>query len=339
MRWRPRNVTRKSPEEAWRLLRHGGHEATASDIPSRKADINADAGPVRFALSFRGEGRLLLPLGPSERTPGIPQTPSLEILDRYYTLDGVRCRYLDLTCTVRELEGVFAEVATEILRRIQDGESALRACTGTLNEFRLLLLPGASDVSDEQITGLIGELLLLTELLSLSADAVALWRGPLGERHDFRGGALAIEVKTTLRAGTETMRISSLDQLLEPAGGELCVTRYTLERAAGGALTVSGLLRRTIELGADRTELKMLLAAMGCAEPESEVWNGIACELQESRSYRVDADFPRLIPTTTPGGINEVSYAVELATATACLLDDQQAQKFRSRMVECLSQS
>lgn len=336
MRWRPKNVTRKSPEDAWGLLRKGGHEATASEIPSRKAEINADAGPVRFALSPQGEGRLLLPLGPSERTPGIPQTPALEILDRYYTLDGVRCRYLDLTCRFRDLEGVFADVATEILRRIEAGESALRACTGTLSEFRLLLQQGASDVSDEQITGLIGELLLLTDLMALSADAMDLWRGPLGERHDFRSGTLAIEVKTTLRTGNETMRISSLDQLLEPAGGELCVTRYTLERAAGAALTVSVLFRRAIELGADPTKLKMLLAAMGCTDPESDVWNGVVCELQESRTWRVDATFPRLIPEDTPAGIREVTYAVELAAAAACLLDDQQALEFRSRMVKCL---
>lgn len=332
-------MTRKSPEEAWRLLRKGGREATASDIPSRKADVSADAGPVRFALSPLGEGRLLLPLGSSERTPSIPQTPALEILDRIYTLDGVRCRYLDLTCRVRDLEGVFADVATEILRRIEAGESALRACTGTLSEFRLLLQPGASEVSDEQITGLIGELLLLTELLSLSADAAELWRGPLGERHDFRGGLLAIEVKTTLRAGNETMRISSLDQLLEPAGGELCVTRYTLERAAGAAVTVSGLFRRAVERGADVTELRMLMARMGCADPEAEVWNGVACELQESRTWRVDATFPRLIPATTPAGINEVTYAVELSAAAGSLLDEQQALEFRSRMVKCLSPS
>ncbi len=330
-------MTRKSPEEAWRLLRNGGHEATASDIPSRKANVSADAGPVRFALSSQGEGRLLLPLGSSERTPGIPQTPALEVLDRYYTLDAVRCRYLDLTCRVRDLEGVFADVATEILRRIEAGESALRACTGTLSEFRLLLQPGASDVSDEQITGLIGELLLLTEILSLSANAVELWRGPLGERHDFRGGALAIEVKTTLRAGNETMRISSLDQLLEPAGGELCVTRYTLERAAGAALTVRVLFRRAIELGAEPTKLKSLLAAMGCADPEGDTWNGVACELQESRAWRVDAAFPRLIPAGTPSGISEVTYAIELSAAAACLLDDRQALEFRSRMVKCLS--
>ncbi len=332
-------MAHKSPEEAWRLLRNGGHEATSSDIPSRKAGVNADAGPVRFALSPQGEGRLLLPLGPSERTPGIPQTPALEILDRYYTLDGVRCRYLDLTCRIRDLEGVFADVATEILRRIEAGESALRACTGTLSEFRLLLQPGASEVPDEKITGLIGELLMLTELLSLSAEAAELWRGPLGERHDFRGGVLAIEVKTTLRAGNEMIRISSLDQLLEPSGGELCVTRYTLERAAGATLTVGALFRRAIERGAEPTKLRKLLAEIGCADPEADVWNGVACELQESRTWGVGAAFPRLIPAATPAGISEVTYAVELSSAAACILDDQQALEFRSRMVKCLSPS
>src|ERR1044072_5327854 len=199
----------------------------------------ADAGPVRYALGPKGEGRLLLPLSGSEKVPKIPETPTLRVVDAAYTWEGKSWRFLDLTCLARELDGVFAEVAGAIVGRIAEGHSALGACVSTLSEFRLLLVPRQSAVSLQEIVVLVGELLLLNELLEMSDDACALWRGPRGERHDFRGGRLAIEVKTAGRAGNEMMHVSSADQLLEPADGELCVVRYTIEQVRGGSLAVA----------------------------------------------------------------------------------------------------
>jgi hypothetical protein len=288
-----------------------------------------------------GEARLLLPVSASERTPRIPETPTLQVRDAIYTLEGVSGRFIDLTCLVRDLECVFAEVATEIISRIGDGHSAINACVSTLSEFRLLLVPRSSLVAPTVVTGLVGELLLLNDLLDKSADACSLWRGPLGERHDFRGGKLAIEVKTTSRAGNQVVPISAIDQLLEPMHGELCLVHYTLEPAAGAQFNVASLFRRAIERVVEPLILRDLLDRLGCSDPLSDAWNANSYELQDSRSYRVAEGFPRIVPGSFIGGgmqsgVAELTYSTDLAGADQWRLTEQESFEFKKKMIACL---
>jgi hypothetical protein len=333
----------KAADEAWHQLRQGGHLSSGSEIPSLPAGVIADAGPVRYALGPAGEGRLLLPLSASERIPRIPETPTLRLKDAVYVLEGGSWRFLDLTCLVRELDGVFAEVCGEVVARISSGHAALEACVSTLSEFRQLLLPRSQEVETEAICGLVGELLLLNEFLLMTPDAAGLWRGPLGERHDFRAGTLAIEVKTAGRAGSESMRISSIDQLVEPAGGSLWVVRFTIERTKGGRLTVAALFDQAIARASNAAELGQLLHRMGCPDQHSPEWNCIAFEEQESRTYSIGDGFPRIVPGSfgagaIPAGISDVKYTVDLTTAREFLLSAEEARSCRERMVECLRQ-
>lgn len=327
--------------DSWRLLREGGHTAAGAEVPSRASGVEADAGPVRFALGSRGEGRLLLPIARSERVPRIPETPTLRIVDEIYSFGSESWRFLDLTCLAPELDGVFGEVADEIVRRIAGGGGALKACVSTLGEFRMLLVPRQSKIRKQEIIGLIGELLLLEELLEIDGDACSLWRGPLGERHDFRAGRLAIEVKTSSRAGNEMMRVTSIDQLLEPSEGELCVFRYTLEESSSGALGVGSLFGRLSGKAGDPMDLRNLLARLDCPDPRSEDWNSCLFDLEDRRAYRVTGSFPRLVPGSLvagglPAGVGAVGYDVDLAQARDALLDAEERQDFLRRMASCL---
>jgi len=303
--------------------------------------VEADAGPVRFALGARGEGRLLLPIARSERVPRIPETPTLRIIDETYSFGSESWRFLDLTCLAAELDGVFGEVADEIVRRIAEGDGAVKACVSTLGEFRMLLVPRQSKVRKQEIIGLIGELLLLEELLAIDGDACRLWRGPLGERHDFRAGGLAIEVKTSSRAGSEIMRVTSIDQLLEPSDGELCVFRYTLEESSNGALSVGSLFGRLTGKVGDPMDLRSLLARLDCPDPRSEDWNGCSFDIEDRRAYRVTESFPRIVPRSLvagglPVGVGAVGYDIDLAAARDALLAPEDRQEFLRRMVSCL---
>lgn len=332
--------TRKAAE-SWLKLRQMGFKAGNNEVPSLLAGVGADAGPVRFALGQHGEGRLLLPLSASERVPRIPETPTLRIVDDIYHFGPEKWRFLDLTCLVLELDGVFGEVADEIVRRISDGHGALEASVKTLGEFRLLLVPRTTKVADREIVGLVGELLLLEELLALDMRACDLWRGPFGERHDFRAGTLAVEVKTSSRAGNEIMHISSIDQLLEPADGELCVSRYTLEQSTGGTLSVGSLFARISGKTGDPLQLRDLLARMGCQDPNSPDWNSQTFDVEETRTYLVSERFPRLVPSSLstgslPAGVDCVTYDVELGAARDCLLSSDGRTAFLERMIACL---
>lgn len=330
----------RAAADSWQSLRHGGRNTTDGEVPSISSEVTADAGPVRFALGRGGEGRLLVPVSASERLPAISETPTLRIDDSTFSIDGAGWRFIDLTCMARELDGVFAEVADEIVRRIDNGDGAIRACTTTLGEFRMLLVPRIDVGSTERIIGLIGELLLLDELLDLDADAVEFWRGPLGERHDFRGGSLAAEVKTTSRVGNQTLTVTSIDQLLEPAHGELTLVRYTLEETAGGNIGIGDLFTRVAKKSGNPLRVRDLLTRLECTDPLSESWNARRYQLEKTRAYRVDGSFPRIISSSLlsrglPAGVSAVRYDVDLAAADTSLLSDEQRRDYLKRMIAC----
>lgn len=327
--------------ESWRWLRQGGHDSSEVEVVSLLAGVDSDAGPVRFALGRKGEGRLLVPIGSSERVPAIAETPTLRIVDEHYAFGRTSWRFLDLTCLVPELDRVFGEVADEIVSRIAAGHGAIRACTSTLGEFRMLLVPKSSSVPAERLVGLIGELLLLDELLDIEPTATELWRGPLGERHDFRGGVLAAEVKTTSRAADQLLHVTSIDQLLEPADGELHIVRYTLEQTAGGSLLLGSLFTRIVGKSGNPLRIRELLARMDCPDPLAEEWNEVRFQLEDSRSYRVDAAFPRVVPGSLaegvlPSGVSKVRYDVDLAAAEHARLSPAEHREFLERMIACL---
>lgn len=327
--------------ECWRQLREGGHDARGGEVPSLLSGIEADAGPVRFALGGNGEGRLLVPIGPSERVPAIADTPALGIVDEHYSFGRTSWRFLDLTCRAPELDRVFGEVADEIVSRIASGHGAIRACTSTLSEFRMLLIPKNSSVAAERLVGLVGELLLLEELLEIASSAADLWRGPLGDRHDFRGGSLAIEVKTTSRAANQVLHVTSIDQLLEPAGGELHLVHYTLEEVAGGSLSLGSLFTSVAGKSGNPMRIRDLLSRMDCPDPLAEEWNVTRFQLEARRCYRVDSTFPRLVPESLaagalPPGVSKMHYDVDLSAGDHARLLQAEHQEFMERMIACL---
>lgn len=331
----------RSAIECWRQLRQGGHASRGEDVPSLLSGIDADAGPVRFAIGRHGEGRLLVPIGQSERVPAIAETPTLRIVDEYYSFSRSTWRFLDLTCLVPELDRVFGEVADEIVSRISAGHGAIRAFASTLGEFRMLLVPRSSSVQAERLVGLLGELLLLEELLDIEPSATDLWRGPLGDRHDFRGGVLAAEVKTTSRTANQVLHVTSIDQLLEPAGGELRLVRYTLEETAGGTLTLGVLFTRIAEKSGSPLRIRDLLGRMDCPDPLAEEWNSKRFQLEETRTYRIDAAFPRVVPQslsigTLPPGTSKLRYDVDLSAAEHARLTREEHREFLERMIACL---
>lgn len=325
----------------WEMLRRGGQVSTALEIPSVDTGIDTGSGSVRLALGSGGELRLLLPVRQSERIAETPSTQALGIGVATYTLGSTRVRFLDITCLNGALDGVFADVTGEIMSRIVGGASPLDACRTTIEDFRSLLISPADDVTAQEMRGLVGELLMLRVLLASDSDAWKLWRGPLRERHDFRGGSSAVEVKTTGRSASRKITVSAVDQLLPPTGGALQLSVFQLEETVDGALSVAGVAADVIQAASDRQEILRLLAAAGCTDPSSRAWNGCRFRLEGEAHYRVDEDFPRVIPSSfqggkTPAGIESLSYVVDLGQADACLLDDDAVALRMQELVACL---
>jgi len=313
-------MTTNTVVEGWKKLRHRS-PGNASEVPTISTDVDSGFGAVRLAVGERGQPRLLLPLHASEPFPRGFDTTGLVLLDTVLTLEGGRRRFLDLACILDELDSVFAEVATEILRRISSGKGCVVACTTAISDFSALLKSDADEaVTPEKITGLVGELSLLRALIEVSSDAWENWQGVDADRHDFRNGSNSIEVKTSTRVGSPLVTISSHDQLFEPAGGSLFLQHYCLEKVAGGSITVESLATAILALASSPQKFRDKLAAVGCAHPAAPAWNSVRFEQQSMAIYRVTAGFPCITQASFPNGalpigIDKVRYRLDLSAA------------------------
>ncbi len=331
--------------DEWRKLRAGSYSASESEIPTRPSHVSVAVGPIRFALGVNGEPRILLPLDERERLPKLEQTPSLKFADVAYRMDGRSRRFLDITCLSASLENVFAEVADEILTRVLQGGSCPSATQQTLIDFRtLLLMQNASDIEETAVAGLIGELLVLNRLLERSSDAWRTWRGPDGDRHDFRSGQDSIEVKTTNRPANTVVTISAIDQLQVPTGGSLHLDHVVLEPVAGGVLSVAALAASVLAKANRPAEIVDRLSRLGCPAPDAPEWNRTTYRLEREQVFEVRPGFPRIEAADfkdeqVPAGIVDIEYQIDLNLASTFRISSDAAEALEERMIACLSKS
>jgi hypothetical protein len=245
-------------------------------------------------------------------------------------------------CTAKHLEAAFADVVDAILVRVDQGLSSLEAAWTTLEDFRSLLLEQAdAGPTVERIAGLAGELLILNRLIDYSSAAWRAWRGPAGDRHDFRSGSTSLEVKTTLKRGKSTIVVHGLNQLEPNTGGILYLCHLTLEPSAGGLLSIAALAHRALSRADDPGQLQATLADAGCQAPGSAQWNRHQFNLEAEAFYEVSDEFPRLVPALLKGGqapvgVSAVEYNVDLATASSCLRDLVRQESVEDELVKCL---
>lgn len=312
----------------WTRLREDKCEAGGLSIPTIPTSVVTLHGPPRHALGPFGEARLLLPIGATETIPKLPSTAALAVSDCIYTYKGRSQRFLDIVCQSPDLERVFSEVVDELLSRVSEGVNALEAAASTLSDFQELLIPRPDKaVAFETVIGLAGELVFLSSLLDITSEAIHSWRGPLKERHDFRKGSFAFEVKTSSRPGNQEVVISAVDQLLQPTNGKLMLVHQVLEEVNDGSINISSLASEVARKTADPKLFMHLLEKAGCTDPDSAAWNKYSFNNENQEIYRVGNDFPRIIPETfqegsLPKGVLGISYSIDLSVAAGLRLDN-----------------
>ena len=316
------------PIAQWVRLRSTGTGDGAIEVPSLSSGVETGFGQVRLAIGPEGQPRLMVPCGAASSIKGGLSSDKLSVTMSRYDVAGRATRFIDVMCADRSLDAVFAELASEVVHRVASGDGAAEAVESTIADFRDLLRDAAGrDVPDHEIVGLVGELVVLRDLVTRSPNAIAAWTGPFDQRHDFRNGDRAIEVKTSSRADATSIHVSSIEQLSEPAGGSLLLVHLNVERAGNGELSVSALCDEILRLGVARQGLAEALAAMGCADHNATAWNRIRFSLEKTSGYRVGPGFPRVTAAQFPGhvlpdGILSVSYEVDLRAAVGFRVSD-----------------
>ena len=234
---------------------------------------------------------------------------------------------------------MFSELVAEVLARLQAGQHGVAAALSTVEDFRRLLMQPPS-VPTTRIAGLVGELLVLNRLYERTAGAWRTWRGPLGDRHDFRSGDHALEVKTSLQSSSNTITINSIEQMAPPSGGSLHLLHIVLEETVAGQLSISSLGRAVLSRADEPSHVRSCLAALGCDDIDSPQWNTTSFRLEAQTYYLVDDVFPRLTPCMlrqgiVPVGVSDVTYQVDLAAAVESRCSEAETRAFEKALSAC----
>ncbi|CRM09052.1 hypothetical protein [Pseudomonas sp. 58 R 3] len=312
---------RNRPVERWKRLRATGTGDGVIEVPSIDSGVATGFGTARYAIGGQGQPRLLVPISSMSSTKGLTSTTKLSVTTSSFKVSGKGTLFIDIMSLDRALDPVFAELAEDILRRIEDGNVPIVSVTTAIEDFRELLKePSRAEVSDSKILGLVGELYILRMLTGYSLTAVEAWTGPYELRHDFRRHAHALEVKTSGRSDAKIVSIHGIDQLGAPTGGTLLLTHVRMERADHGILSVGELFDSLVKLGVDRGSLCHGLAALDCWDPHAEEWNRLSFTYEGLQVYSVDDGFPRIIGSSftggsLPQGVSAIGYEVDLGHA------------------------
>lgn len=308
----------------WTSLR-GGVAPSPDGLPVSTLGIDTGYGPAALALGEQGHAQLLLPVAAGARRASLDTPPALEVGTTSLTGAGQRRAYLVVTCLDPLLDRAFADLVEAVLTRIVSGEPAKDALATAIRDLGALFArPEEGKVDDRIIRGLVAELIVLQRLAGRHPGAPALWFGPVPERHDFRGGSHAIEVKSASRR-TGRVTISSADQMEAPSGGTLQLWRVALERTEGGQ-TVGRLVQAIETLTGPSTVLRERLQALGCTDPEGPDWNRLSFNCEAIDAWDVRPGFPRIVPSAFTGsvipvGIHTLTYELEPDVAGAFSVD------------------
>ncbi|WP_192385773.1 PD-(D/E)XK motif protein [Mesorhizobium silamurunense] len=205
------------------------------------------------------------------------------------------------------------------LERATDSASSLAVALAHIRRWKTFLSGRSQLLSAEEVRGLFAELTFLLELIDREAStttAIEAWLGPEKSHQDFIFGNTAVEIKSLSGSERSTVRISSEDQL-ESLNDALFLRIYRLSSLpdAVGARSLNEIIA-TIQgrLGeAEAVEaFDRKLVAYGYAPLPD--YDGPRLVVSDARSYRVSDEFPRLMRSQLPTGIDRVAYDIRLET-------------------------
>lgn len=220
----------------------------------------------------------------------------------------------------REFLDLFEVLANDVQSAVataSGGEASLQAALRCIERWRRFVERKGAPLSDEEVQGLIGEIVVLCRCARrFGADvAVGAWTGPDRALRDFELPDTSVEVKTYHGDDAATVLISSPDQLDTVAQRAVYLAAVRLTPSEAQGLMLSEFVARTIAImGADTVaagvfEDRLATGGYLAAHAPLYVRRFIAGPLM---IYAVTPGFPRIRSIDVPQGVLNVRFALTL---------------------------
>ncbi|MDY6456810.1 PD-(D/E)XK motif protein [Acinetobacter faecalis] len=226
---------------------------------------------------------------------------------------------------IRQVDGdldlftkIIVDVCNTIIQYQELNENKLVAVfINRINAWLSFMSKGGHELSQEAELGLIGELEMISSLISLNlpiSEVLNTWKGPLDGLKDFEIGSGAIETKSTLSNQGFIAKINSLEQLDDSEKSPLFLNGYRFSLgSAGKTLTERiNLIREQLnDYPAELTKFNNLLLRNGYLESEKENYTR-KFKTEHTYFWWVDEKFPRLVPGNIAVNIRQAKYEIDL---------------------------
>ena len=184
------------------------------------------------------------------------------------------------------------------------------------NQWKKMFYGSSKILNENEILGLIGELIFLKEYaFKTHGISVGLkgWSGPEPTHKDFSFNDEWFEIKS-VNSHKKSVLISSIEQLDGDAYGKLVVHIFEKMSPSFNGITLNKLVKTildTIELEVDKDLFLEKLKQVGYSY--NDTYDNYVYELLSTTKYIVTKDFPRLTSNLIPLGINKVQYEIILS--------------------------
>jgi len=296
-------------KERWALLRE-------QRPPYENIYEQATEGLEAALIGVSDDGRLHLLLAIDVAPHNLP--PDLQSL-QVRILEGEQI-WLNVSARSHH-EELLTLVTNKVLHAIRiEGRDPAISVERIIDDMRAALRPLTPDLGTTEQIGLFGELWVLSNVLfpTLGPRVCHLWSGPEGERHDFVGHGVHVEVKTTTRSEPKH-EISRLDQLRPPTNKRLLFVSVMLEKSLGGDETLADRVDEIREkLRADGHALDVFdsrLAQLGWHDGLRQTGALLRFTFRDVHVFEVTGTFPRLPDDYVPPlGVTGIKYNINVGS-------------------------
>lgn len=218
-----------------------------------------------------------------------------------------------------EISGLFYTFCNDLIeqsRMLKEKKEGYQTIISRFYQWKkLFVAPKKNYLTEEEIIGLIGEIMFLrgdlAERIGLS-EALKSWSGQELTHKDFSYMSKWYEVKS-IRRSSQTIKIASLEQLDSNVDGELIVFAFEKMSAAYNGIKLNKLILDTQSLFNSLEEKEDFISKVSLQGYEySDYYDDFVYELSSYSKYSVTNDFPKITRQNIPTAIKKVNYDISL---------------------------
>ncbi|MGX1322573.1 hypothetical protein AB7M17_006026 [Bradyrhizobium sp. USDA 377] len=232
--------------------------------------------------------------------------------------------FLVLALEDRSRRDLFSTICADVVAAAAQvgAADALQQFLARLNAWRQFLRERRSGLSRPETIGLMGELLVLEQLLAANAQGLSAWQSPNDGLHDFQSNGHALEVKTGL-GPSSSITISKLDQLDATGLRQLELLHVRLVEVPGGRCLrdIVAAIMSILPDDASRRTFQNALLGRGLMPDDDSARIAPRVQQRSIDAYSVSEGFPRLLRGALPVAITEASYTLDVRALAAFSTD------------------